>query len=149
MPGQLYDWTCSACSTEWVERALGCSRGDDVYANREQVVAAIGYPQHINYTYGLMDASGTQLVRVLKDQTGLDFMQGDWLGFDDVYALAAEGTPALMSGNAWYHWVAVRGVQGDMLWVANSAPGYKGIYDHLSRSDFQRLGGFNIVWQGA
>jgi hypothetical protein len=30
--------------------------------------------------------------------------------------------------------------------VANSAQGYKGIYDILSRSDFERLGGFSVVW---
>ena len=56
-PGQLYDWTCSACSTEWVERALGYARGTDVYGNREAVVYAIGYPDQINGTYGLMPPS--------------------------------------------------------------------------------------------
>ena len=145
MPGQFYDWTCSACSTEFVERAIGLPRGTDVYANREQVVYAIGYPNNINYTYGLMDGSGSELQRVLLESTGRSSEQG-YLGFDDVYALAAAGTPALMSGAAWYHWVAVRGVQGSNLWIANSAPGYKGIYDVLSRSDFNRLGGFSVVW---
>jgi hypothetical protein len=37
-------------------------------------------------------------------------------------------------------------VQGSNLWVANSAPGYMGIWDSLSREDFNRLGGFNVVW---
>jgi hypothetical protein len=37
-------------------------------------------------------------------------------------------------------------VQGSNLWIANSAPGYKGIYDVLSRYDFDRLGGFSVVW---
>jgi len=27
-----------------------------------------------------------------------------------------------------------------------SAPGYKGVYDTLSRDDFLRLGGFSVVW---
>jgi hypothetical protein len=145
MPGQLYDWTCSACSTEFVERAVGYARGGDVYGNRESVVYAIGYTHNINGTYGLMDGSGAQLQRVIKEQTGYDSQQG-YLGFEEVYALGSSGTPALMSGAAWYHWVALRGVQGDSLWVANSAPGYKGIYDHLSREDFARLGGFSVVW---
>lgn len=145
MPGQLYDWTCSACSTEWIERALGFPRGHDVYTNREQVVYAIGYPGNINGTYGLMDGSGAQLQRVLADSTGFDSAQG-WLDFDEVYGLAADQTPTLMSGASWYHWVAVRGVQGSALWIANSAPGYKGIFDILSRADFDRLGGFSVVW---
>jgi hypothetical protein len=145
MPGQYYDWTCSACSTEFVERATGNPRGEDPYSNREDVVYAIGYPDHINGSYGLMDASGEQIRRVLLEQTGRDSQQG-YLGFDDVYALAYAGVPALMSGAAWYHWVGVRGVQGSNLWIANSAPGYKGIYDVLSRYDFDRLGGFSVVW---
>lgn len=145
MPGQYYDWTCSACSTEFVERASGNDRGGDVYSNRESVTYAIGYPHNINGNYGLMDGSGQQLRRVLLEQTGRESLH-DYLGFDDVYLLASLGTPTLMSGAAWYHWVAVRGVQGNNLWIANSAPGYKGIYDVLSRQDFDRLGGFSVVW---
>jgi hypothetical protein len=145
MPGQLYGWTCSACSTEFVERALGYPRGGDVYTNREEVVYAIGYPGNINGSYGLMDGTGAQLQRVLLDSTGQQSEQG-YLGFDDVYALAEQQTPGLMSGAAWYHWVALRGVQAGCLWIANSAPGYKGVYDVLSREDFNRLGGFSVVW---
>jgi hypothetical protein len=144
-PSQYYDWTCSACSTEWIERALGCDRGSDVYGNREATVYAIGYPNNINPTYGLMDGSGSQLRRVLRDSTGRDSNQG-YVGFDAVYGLAASGTPSLMSGAAWYHWVAIRGVEGANLWIANSAPGYKGVWDVLSRADFDRLGGFSCVW---
>jgi hypothetical protein len=92
-----------------------------------------------------MDGSGAQLARVLKDY-GQDSLQGYGLSFDDVYLLAQDGTPAMMSGAAWYHWVGVRGVQGSTLWIANSAPGYKGVWDNLSRDDFNRLGGFSVVW---
>jgi len=144
MPGQFYNWTCSACATEFVERALGYSRGADIYANRELVAYAIGYPDNINPTFGLMDGSGAQLQRVIKEQTGAESDQG-YLDFDSTYALAQQ-TPGLMSGAAWYHWVAIRGVQGSTIWVANSAPGYKGIYDNVSREDFARLGGFSVVW---
>jgi hypothetical protein len=144
MPGQLYDWTCSACSTEWLERSLGYPRNADVYTSREAVVYAIGYPHNINATYGLMDGSGAELQRVVKEQTGADTEQSR-LSFDSTYLLAQE-TPGLMSGAAWYHWVAIRGVQGSTIWVANSAPGYKGIYDNVSREDFDRLGGFSVVW---
>ena len=145
MPGQYYDWTCSACATEFVERAVQCGRGSEVYGNRELVTYAIGYPSNINPQYGLMDGSGAQLQRVLKEQTGFDSAQG-YLSFDEVYELGAAGTPALMSGAAYYHWVAVRGVQGETLWIANSAPGYKSVWDNLSRDDWNRLGGWSVVY---
>lgn len=144
MPGQLYDWTCSACATEWTERAVWASRGDDIYANREQVVYAIGYPQNINSTYGLMDGSGSELQRVLREHAGLKTEQS-WLSFDAAYNVYSQ-TLGLMSGANMYHWMGVRGVQGGNLWVANSAPGYRGIWDTLSRYDFDRLGGWSCIY---
>jgi len=138
MAPQVYDWTCSACSLDWVLESTGC-RGSD----RQQTVNEIGYTGNINSTYGLMDGSGAQLQRVLRDY-GLPNDQG-WLGFDDVYELATRVT-GMLSGAAWYHWVAIRGVQGSNLWIANSAPGYRGVWDVLSREDFNRLGGFSVVY---
>jgi hypothetical protein len=143
MPGQLYDWTCSACSLEWVMRSTELIMPSDIYASRESLVYEIGYPDNINSTYGLMNADGSALQAVLENH-GQESAQS-WLDFDTVYDLA-QGTTGMLSGAAWYHWVALRGVQGDSLWVANSAPGYKGIYDHVSREDFARLGGFSVVW---
>jgi hypothetical protein len=143
MPGQLYDWTCSACALEWVMRSTELIMPSDIYASRESVVYEIGYPDNINSTYGLMNADGSALQAVLENH-GQESAQS-WLDFDTVYDLA-QGTTGMLSGAAWYHWVALRGVQGDSLWVANSAPGYKGIYDHVSREDFARLGGFSVVW---
>jgi len=144
MPGQLYDWTCSACSLEWVKRATGVFPTDDIYGSRETTVYEIGYPDNINAQYGLMDGSGAELQRVLKDIYGLDSGQG-WLDFDTTYDLARE-TTGMLSGQAWYHWVAIRGVQGQNLWIANSAPNYMGVTDVLSRSDFSRLGPFSVVY---
>jgi len=145
-PGQLYDWTCSACSLDWLKRALGLVVTDDVYGSRETTVYEIGYPNNISPDVGLHDASGAALRSVLSSIYGVATEQG-WLDFDLTYAIASEG-PGMMSGAAWYHWVGIRGVQGSSLWVANSAPGYKGIYDHVSREDFARLGGFSVVWLG-
>jgi hypothetical protein len=144
MPGQLYGWTCSACSLEWVLRATALDYvGWDVYNAREQTVYQIGYPDNINATYGLMDASGSAL-RAVLDGYGQDSQQ-DWLDFDTVFSIA-QGTTGLMSGAAWYHWCSIRGVSGTNIWIANSAPGYKGVYDILSRPDFERLGPFSVVW---
>ena len=142
-PGQLYDWTCSACSLDWLKRALSLVVTDDVYGSRETTVYEIGYPNNINPSYGLMDSSGSALRAVLQTY-GVSTDQG-WLDFDTTYAIAEE-VPGMMSGAAWYHWVSIRGVQGSNLWVANSAPGYKGVYDTLSRDDYSRLGGFSVVW---
>jgi hypothetical protein len=139
MPLQLLSWDCSACALDWVLRATGL----DPESTPNKGTAEIGYPQNINSTYGLMDGSGLQIRRVLRDY-GQDTLQS-WLDFDSVYNLALQ-TTGQMSGGAWYHWVGIRGVAGPNLWIANSAPGYKGIYNTLSRADFNRLGGFSVVW---
>src|SRR5262245_29119445 len=86
MPPQAYNWTCSACPLEWLKRATGVVIPADIYASRESTVYEIGYTQNINPAYGLMDASGAQLQRVLRDY-GLESDQG-WFDFDTVYALA-------------------------------------------------------------
>lgn len=139
MPPQTYGWTCSSCALDWVLRATAASPNQ----TRPATVMEIGLPENINPTYGLMDASGPELQRVLSDH-GLDSEQG-WLDFDTVYALAQD-TTGLMSGGAWYHWCAIRGIQGNSIFIANSAPGYKGIWDTLSREDFVRLGPFSVVY---
>jgi len=142
-PGQLYDWTCSACSLDWVKRAMGLVLTDDIYGSRETTTHEIGYPDQINSQYGLMDSSGYALQDVLGNY-GVGSDQG-WLSFDEAYAKYS-ATPGMMSGAAWYHWVGVRGVQNGAIWVANSAPNYKGIYDHVGRADWERLGAFSCVW---
>lgn len=139
MPPQEASWTCSACSLAWVLRATGLDPDMDEW----QAVTAIGYPENINGEYGLMDASGPAL-RAVYTEYGQATQQG-WMRFDEVYDLA-QWTTGQMSGAAWYHWVGLRGIDGDAISVANSAPGYKGIYDRLTRADFERLGGFSVVW---
>lgn len=124
-------------------RSTGLIAPADIYASRESVVYEIGYPDQINSTYGLMNADGSALSAVL-DNHGQETSQS-WLDFDTVYDLA-QGTTGMLSGAAWYHWVALRGVQGDTLWIANSAPGYKSVWSNLSRSDWDRLGGWSVVW---
>jgi hypothetical protein len=133
---QVYDWTCSL---NWVLRATGAAPAH----TREQAVEQIGYPHNINPTYGLMDASGSALRRVYAEY-GLESRQA-WLTFDQVWA-GASSTTGQMSGGVWYHWVAIRGTRGADLWIANSAPNYMGVDDILTRTDFQRLGPFSVVW---
>jgi hypothetical protein len=123
---------------------MAVPRGLDIYANRESATYDIGYPGNINAAVGLTDGSGSQLQRVLRDTDAIPTEHG-WLSFDEAYARYST-TPGLMSGANWYHWVGVRGVQGSNLWLSNSAPGYCGIWDQLSRYDYDRLGGFNNLW---
>jgi hypothetical protein len=139
---QVYGWTCSSCSLEWVKRAIALISPQDIYASRYATVYEIGYPDNINPSYGLMDASGTAL-RAVLDSYGVPTSQA-WLDFDTVYAMAQE-TTGMMSGAVYYHWVALRGISGPDLWIANSAPGYKGVWDVLTRADFERLGAFSVV----
>ena len=111
--------------------------------DESQAVTMIGSPANINATYGLMDSSGAQIRRVLADH-GLKSSQ-NWLSFDQAYTIYAT-TPGCMSGAAWYHWVAVRGVAGAELSIANSAPGYKGVFSTLSREQYNALGPFSCIW---
>lgn len=138
MAPQSYDWTCSSCSLDWLLVATQ-SRGTD----RERTVNEIGYPENINPTYGLMDGSGSQLRRVLS-MYGI-YSDQSWLSYDTAWSIYNQA-PGMMSGGSWYHWVGVRGTSDGNLWIANSAPGYMGVYDILSRSDFNRLGPFSCVW---
>lgn len=140
MPRQAASWTCAACSLAWMERATGVNPN----ASEQSAVAEIGQPQNINPTYGLMDGSGAQLQRVLLEGYGVPSSQA-WLSFDTAYAYYSQ-TAGMMSGGAWYHWVGVRGVSDGLLWIANSAEGYKGVYSTLTREQFNALGPFSCVW---
>jgi hypothetical protein len=140
MPPQSYSWTCSACSLDWVMRAT------DIVPEytRPRAVQEIGYPEQINEQVGLTNANGPgQALMDVLETYGQASRQG-WLGFDDVYD-QAQVTTGMMSGSVWNHWVAIRGVQGNNLWIANSACGYKGVWEVLSPADFARLGPFNVI----
>ena len=140
MPPQSANWTCSACSLAWIERATMEYEG----ATEASATAQIGVPQNINPTYGLMDGSGAQLQRVLVDDYGVNSEQ-NWVTFDQAYAIAGQSC-GMLGGSNWYHWVGVRGVQGNNLWIANSAPGWYGVYDTLTREQFNSLGPFSLVY---
>lgn len=112
--------------------------------DRERAVYEIGYPDQINSTEGLtnIDGPGQALIDVLS-YYGQDSRQG-WYDYDTIFALAQNNT-GMLAGVKWYHWVALRGTTGGHLWIANSAPGYKGMWDLLGPSDFERLGPFNAI----
>lgn len=136
MAPQQRDWTCSICAATWVLQATGIAPR----ANREDVAHQLGYPGCVNEAYGLMD---TQCLVDLFAGYGVQ-TRLVWPTFDQAYAIAASTTGCL-SGVAWYHWVAIRGVDGPHIWIANSARGYRGVYDTLNREQFAALGAFKVV----
>ena len=135
---QTLDWTCSACSLAWLNRAMQIDVARDEYA----AVDYIGQTEHINETYGLMDGSGARLVQCLREQ-GVAAVNG-WWTWDETANLASH-MGLLIGGVAWYHWVGVRRYNGYALEIANSAPGWMGITDTLTESDWVTLGPFAVV----
>lgn len=136
-PQQL-DWSCSACSLAWLNRALGIQHATD----EPSAIAYIGEPEHINSLYGLMDGSGTRLRDCLREQGAPAFTC--WASWEDTLKMAASW-PLLIGGAAWYHWVGVRGTEDDMLWIANSAEGWMGVTAVLDEDQWVELGPFAVV----
>lgn len=140
MPAQAYEWTCSVCACTWVLGATGSVDSGDVYADRLQVGQAMGYPSCVNETYGCMSA---QCIVDLFARFGLDSSQA-WVTFDQAYAIASHTTGAI-NPTGQYHYMAIRGVTSSAIWVANSAPGYRGVWDTLDRAQFTALGPVQVI----
>jgi hypothetical protein len=136
MAPQTYEWTCSVASWNWVAGATAVA-----YLSREQAGELIGYPQCVNETYGCMSA---QCLIDAYAQIGLVARQA-WLTFDQAYALCRVTTGQL-NGLGWYHFAAIRGVTTNALHIANSARGYRGVWDTLTREQFNSLGPFQAIY---
>jgi len=136
MAPQSYDWTCSICATDWVLRATGL----DPWSTREATAYEIGYPDCVNPAIGL---ANSQCVVEALSQYGPQAHQ-EWVSWERAYQLCEE-TTGVLNSTAWYHFVGIRGVRGGNLWVANSAPGYRGIYDDVSRAQFNSLPPWQVV----
>jgi len=136
MPGQAYDWTCSVCSSTWVIQATGTAYTDmDIYDARYAVGERMGYPSCVNPTYGCMSA---QCAIDVLESYGLK-VRAEFVTFDQAWTVMSN-TTGLINLQGMYHFMGCRGVTSDSLWVANSAQGYRGVYDHLTRSQFNSLG---------
>lgn len=138
MPAQLNDWTCSACSLAWLNRALAIDHATDEMS----AVDYIGCPDNINSTYGLMDGSGAVLAQCLIAQGAPAFCF--WPSYDQVWTLA-KFMPMLIGGVSWNHWVGVRDRLPSGLSIANSAFGWMGVGDVLVADDWPLLGPFAAV----
>jgi hypothetical protein len=137
MHRQLRDWTCSACSIDWVALATNL----DPYSTREKVVGELGYPECIDEEQGLLDTRCA--IRVMEAwNVGVNHLFPR--SFEEAYDICS-GTTGLLNNKIWQHFVAIRGTAGPRIWVANSAPGYRGIYDTIDRRQWDAWGTWNIV----
>lgn len=137
MAPQVYDWTCSIASTTWVLQATGL----DPFAAREAVAYKIGYPSCVNEQVGLVS---TTCVERVFEQYGVEAVQEwvDWPRLVDV----ASSTTGVLNGLGWYHFVGIRGItEWGGIWIANSAAGYRNVWETLDENQFNALGPFQVV----
>ena len=75
---------------------------------------------------------------------GLKSSLSNWLSFDQAYTIYAT-TPGCMSGAAWYHWVAVRGVAGAESARPTLRRVTKAFFDAVAEQ-YNALGPFSCIW---
>jgi hypothetical protein len=98
-----------------------------------------------------MDASGAGIAAFVNahwGEQGFQATNASEISFDEAAAETAQHRyPAISGGRSWYHWTGNPDFDsgGDMLLLCNPAPGWQGIYQSLSRSQFQQLGPFSFV----
>lgn len=140
---QDWDWDCSQESAEFCLRSWGRTPSDDWM---EQSLQDQGV---VTSQYGLMDASGSGMADWFNREYGeFGYVASSEpsVTFDEVAAEAASMShPLMIGGRAWCHWVGCKGYSGDVLLLANSAAGYMGVGQTLSRSQFANLGSFSLV----
>lgn len=144
---QQNSWTCAVRSA-YVDLYMLAQKGliepvtygDD---GPRDVYAAL-VPTYDDSTVGLHDGSGAQLAELITSRFGVRAESGFPVTLEQVQAHAGL-SPVLIGGQAWGHWVAVRGVEDDgTLILENPAPGYDGVGNELLTS-FDRLGPFAMV----
>jgi hypothetical protein len=138
MAPQVYDWTCSICASTWVLQATGAIPE----RSREATAMELG-PDCCNPAVGLVD---TACLVEMFEAHGFVAHQ-EWVDWNRALKLCGE-TTGVLNSTYWYHFVGVRGLYGsNQLWVANSAPGYRGIWDQIGYSQFQAwAGSWQMVW---
>jgi len=130
------------CSTTWVLQATNTAYQDaDIYDARYAVGERMGYPSCVNQTYGCMSS---QCVIDTLASYGLVAREVHCT-FDQAYAIARTNTGTI-NPQGQYHFMAIRGVSGSEIAVANSAEGYMGVYSTLSRSQFNALGPVSVIY---
>ena len=135
MEPQVYNWTCSVCSFTWTLNSQG------IGLNRQEATDIIGTPECVNPTYGLMSAQC--LIDAYAEQNFV--AKQAWVTFEQAYSIAQHYTGCI-NPIGMYHFMAIRGVEGPTIWVANSAPGYMGIWDNIDVERFNALGPVQVIY---
>lgn len=142
---QEHDWDCAQESIEWCLWAWGRTP-DNSWMESSMQAAGV-----VNPAVGCTDASGAGLARWVNDEYseyGYVASNTTNVSFDDVAAEAStHAHPCAIGGVSWYHWSGVRGYDSimDRLLLANPAPGWRGVYQTMTRQQFAEQGSFNLV----
>jgi len=132
---QLTPFSCSVGATFFCLRSLGV---DTTQRDLENVMV----PALVSPDLGLLDGSGSTIVRMLQDRFGLSASNISPVSFDQVAAKAGQ-QPIAIGGHRWFvdsdgnvtgHWVAVRSFDGTQLILAN--PGGNG--PHFGQQSLDR-----------
>lgn len=141
MDPQVYEWTCSICSFQWVINSLASAGAAILPITREEAGQVIGYPECVNETYGLM---ASQCMVDAFATFGLKAV-ATYVTFEQAYSIMSKHT-GVINPQGMYHFMGCRGVAQGGLWVANSAPGYYGIGEFMGRTDFNSLGPVEVIY---
>lgn len=138
MGQQDFEWTCSIRSLDWLLRATNLNP----YSSVVTAAFEIGYPGCVDQWSGLKDTQC--LVRALEAY-GVDAIQ-EWVDWPRALEIASS-TAFILNSTSWYHFVGGRGVTNwGGLWVANSASGYRGIYESIDAGQWASLPGWQMVY---
>lgn len=140
---QPNDWSCSIASTQWLLRSIGRQPSWDW-------LVAMMVPGLVDDREGLHRGDGQTLARFIQEQYGYPAGNLGEVGWDDVRGRAGT-TPLALGGRRWGdggHWTGLRGYdsRADALLLANPAPGYAGVWDRLTHSQFDAFGPFALVY---
>jgi SH3-like domain-containing protein len=146
---QLTDFSCSVGATFWCLNSLGVNI-------TQRALQELMVPGLVSPDDGLLDSSGSTIVRLLRDHFGLAATNMAQVSFDEVASRAGR-QPIALGGRRWHvnpatgaatgHWVAVRSFDGQRLILAN--PGGTGPnfgQQSLDRDDFAQRGSFSAVF---
>lgn len=137
------DWTSAVSTATWCLQSVGVSVA-------EPTMRTLMVPELVTERAGLLDASGDQLARLLREHFGVRAASQSVISFDVAVARAgrqpvALGTQNWKSGDA--HWVAVRRCEDGELILANPGGGSRKFgRTSLDRNEFERRGPFAAVW---
>ena len=140
------DFSCSIQSAKWMLRALGRNPGD-AWIYGQLLDSGI-----VRRDVGLTVSTGQQLADWITEQYGKEMgftAQASPVTWDDVWAGA--GTNPMICGGRTFgaggHWVGIRGRNADgTLSIANSADGYTGVFQTISREQWDARGPWSCVW---